>query len=275
VRDDPVTGSAERVPLGGDLAGLDAASQASNGIEVAFGQAQSLADELQTLHQEQRATRAELEGKIREVEHYQQQLLAYARDLADVYRRLEGTYLATLEALARAVEGRDYETGGHSQRVVRCALTLGDVLGMHSGELKTLRYGALLHDVGKIGIPDAVLLKPNALTANEWQIMRRHPEIGFEMLRNIDFLVAALPIVRHHHERFDGGGYPDGLAGEAIPLGARIFAIADSLDAMTADRPYRRGLSPDAAIDEVKGQSGSQFDPVVVDAFLTVVPRLY
>ncbi len=244
-------------------------------LEQAYTQSMAYASELRTLYAEQRATRAELETKIQEVERYQQQLLAYARDLAEVHRRLQGTYLATLEALARAVESRDYDTGGHSHRVVRYALMTGEALGLQPGPLRTLRYGSLLHDVGKVATPDAVLLKPGSLSPDEWKIMQRHAEVGFQILRDIDFLVDALPIVRHHHERFDGRGYPHGLVGEAVPLGARIFAIADTLDAMTADRPYRAALPMEVAVEEIRRGRGTQFDPVVVDAFLSVAHNLF
>ncbi len=245
----------------------------TDALAQAYRQAEAYAQELHRLYREHRATRAELEARIREVEHYQQQLLAYARDLAAVYQRLEGTYLATLEALARAVESRDYETGGHSQRVVHYAVRTGQQFGLKPAELKTLRYGALLHDMGKIAIPDAVLLKPGRLDAREWEIMRRHPEIGYWFLQDIEFLAGALPIVRYHHERFDGRGYPAGLAGEAIPLGARIFSVADAFDAMTADRPYRQGLPVEVALEEIRRGSGSQFDPQIVEAFLAMIEQ--
>jgi putative nucleotidyltransferase with HDIG domain len=243
-------------------------------VERAYEQSAAFSAELRSLYEERRSTRAELEDKIREVERYQQQLLAYARDLSQVHRRLQGTYLATLEALARAVESRDYDTGGHSQRVVRYALLTGEALGLKSSELRTLRYGALLHDVGKVSTPDAVLLKPGALSPEEWTIMQRHAEVGFQILRDIEFLVDALPIVRHHHERFDGKGYPSELRGDAIPLGARIFCVADTIDAMTSDRPYRAALPMERAIEEVRSKSGTQFDPQIAEVFLTVAPQL-
>jgi putative nucleotidyltransferase with HDIG domain len=130
--------------------------------------------------------------------------------------------------------------------------------------------GALLHDIGKIGIPDAILRKPGPLTEEEWTIMRQHPRIGYEMLKQIDFLKQAVPIILHHHERFDGRGYPAGLAEDQIPLGARIFAVADTYDAITSDRPYRKGRSHATAVEEVRKGCGTQFDPLVVEALLSL-----
>src|SRR5262245_48765544 len=142
--------------------------------------------------------------------------------------------------------------------------------GVPEKDLADLAHGVLLHDIGKIGIPDAILLKPGPLTAEEWTIMRRHPEIGARLIRDIPFLQGAIPIVRHHHERWDGAGYPDGLRGVEIPLGARIFAVVDAFDAMTFDRPYSRAISFADARAEVRRSAGAHFDPAVVDAFMRV-----
>src|SRR5206468_10140998 len=142
--------------------------------------------------------------------------------------------------------------------------------GMPEEQLADLAHGVLLHDIGKIGIPDGILLKPGPLTPSEWSIMRRHPEIGKRLLERIPFLHGAIPIVYHHHERWDGTGYPLGLRGEVIPLGARIFAVADALDAMTFDRPYSRAISFDAARQEVHRCAGTHFDPAVVATFAAV-----
>ena len=176
----------------------------------------------------------------------------------------------SLAALAAALETRDHETEGHSERVTRYSHALGEALGLSTDELSALERGALLHDIGKIGVPDAILRKPGPLLSHEWEQMRRHPETGSSMVGKIAFLEAALPVVRHHHERFDGSGYPQRLAGEAIPLAARIFAIADTFDAMTSDRPYRAALQIEEARTEIARCAGTQLDPRVVEAFLAL-----
>jgi response regulator RpfG family c-di-GMP phosphodiesterase len=188
-------------------------------------------------------------------------------------RALQETYREVLSVLGAALDTRHPETGCHSQRVIEHTLMVGEVFGVQGEALQDIEYGAALHDVGKIGIPDAVLLKPGSLTESEWVVMKTHCEIGYRMLRGFDFLRGALPIVLHHHERWNGAGYPDGLRGREIPLGARIFGVADAYDAMTSDRPYRRAMGHEAAVAELRRGAGSQFDPDVVDAFLSnVVP---
>ncbi|MEK7441876.1 MAG: HD domain-containing phosphohydrolase [Chloroflexota bacterium] len=180
-------------------------------------------------------------------------------------------YNGTLEALAAALDLRDKETEGHSRRVTDYSTAIARTLGLRGEALDVIRQGALLHDVGKIGIPDSILHKPSALNSDEWRLMRRHPEIGAQLLHGIDFLDDAVAsIVIHHHERFDGGGYPHKLKGEAIPFGARIFAVADTLDAMTSDRVYRKGKPVREAREEIARLSGMQFDPVVVEAFMCI-----
>ena len=174
----------------------------------------------------------------------------------------------SLAALAAALETRDHETEGHSERVTRYSHALGEALGLSGDEMSALERGALLHDIGKIGVPDAVLRKPGPLLSHEWEQMRQHPETGSGMVGKIAFLAAALPVVRHHHERYDGSGYPSRLAGERIPLAARIFAVADTFDAMTSDRPYRAAMSVEEARDEIRRCAGTQLDPRVVEAFL-------
>lgn len=186
--------------------------------------------------------------------------------LAGAYGELRDTYDATLRALATALDTRDNETAGHAQRVTRLAVRLGQELGLDPAALQELERGAMLHDIGKIGVPDAILRKPGPLTDEEWALMRRHAAFGAAMLDGIPFLSDAVPLVRHHHERWDGRGYPDGLAGEAIPLGARIFAVADAFDAMTSERPYRRPMTLAQARAELARCAGSQFDPAVVAA---------
>jgi putative nucleotidyltransferase with HDIG domain len=179
-------------------------------------------------------------------------------------------YTSTLSALVAALDAREQETSDHSQRVVRFALAIAARLGLKSPELDDVGRGALLHDIGKIGVTDAILLKAGPLTPAEWIQMRRHPEIGATILSGIPFLAAAGEIVLSHQERWDGNGYPRRLRGEEIPLGARIFAVADTLDAIVSDRPYRRGASFDDARKEISRCSGTQFDPRVVEAFLAL-----
>lgn len=190
------------------------------------------------------------------------------QELRQAVAGAERAYMGALEALTRALELRDYETEGHSRRVVQYTLALAQKLGVPEGQLVPMMRGALLHDIGKIGIPDQILRKPGPLTPEEWETMKTHTRIGYEMLCHIDFLRDAAPIILHHHERFDGSGYPDGLIGQVIPLGARIFAVADAYDALTSNRPYRRGRSHQAAVEEIVRCSGTHFDPQVVAALL-------
>jgi len=210
--------------------------------------------------------------------HYQEMLerrvQEATRDLEAAYRQLQDTYRATLEALGSALDTRDVGTEAHSRRVHGYALAAARAYGLPESALTDLAHGVLLHDIGKIGIPDAILLKPGPLTAEEWVTMRRHPEIGARLIRDIPFLQGAIPVVRHHHERWDGTGYPDGLRGGQIPLGARIFAVVDAFDAMTFDRPYSRAISFEAARAELRRSAGTHFDPAVVEAFMRVPDSL-
>lgn len=185
---------------------------------------------------------------------------------------LQETHAATLQALTVILDRRDAGTKGHSLRVTKYSIILAERIGITGQELENIRLGALLHDIGKIGIPDSILFKPGKLVPKEMDVMRRHPEIGYEMVSKIEFLKDAAPIVLHHHERFDGRGYPHGLRGEDIPVGARIFTIADSFDAMTSDRPYRKALPVEAALAEIKACSGEQFCPECVEMFLKIKP---
>jgi putative two-component system response regulator len=204
-----------------------------------------------------------------------EQMGAQARALEAALSESESAYDSTLRALSLALDVRDRETEGHAQRVARYMDLMARELRPSNVDVRTLRRGALLHDLGKIGIPDEILRKTGELDGSEWRVMKRHPAYGARILAGIPYLSGAAEIVRHHHEHFDGSGYPDGLAGEDIPLGARIFALADALDAMTSDRPYRRAMSLEAAICEIERCSGKQFDPVMVNAFLRIpVDRL-
>jgi response regulator RpfG family c-di-GMP phosphodiesterase len=191
-------------------------------------------------------------------------------DLRRAYQQLQATYRATLETLGAALDSRDVGTEAHSRRVHGYALATAQEYGVPTEDLVDLAHGVLLHDIGKIGIPDRILLKPGPLTPDEWQTMRRHPEIGKRLIEKIPFLLGALPIVYCHHERWDGSGYPQGLKAEAIPLGARIFSVVDAFDAMTFDRPYSKAVPFEAAKTEIRRCAGSHFDPVVVEAFLRV-----
>jgi hypothetical protein len=192
------------------------------------------------------------------------------REILQMTETLRETYDGTLEALVTALDARDRETKGHSTRVTEYTLDIAQRLGLRPGTpaWEDLKRAALLHDVGKIGVSDFILHKPGPLTSEEWEEMRRHPGIAYEMLKGVRFLAAPAEIVLSHHERFDGKGYPRALAGDEIPLGARIFAVADTFDAMTSDRPYRRALPWEAARDEIVRHRGTQFDSQVVEAFL-------
>jgi GAF domain-containing protein len=197
-----------------------------------------------------------------------EQTLEQAASLAVALGNLEESYQATLLALSAALDARDRETEGHSQRVTKLALAIGRELKLSPEELTSLERGALLHDVGKIGISDNILRKTGPLTQQERELMHQHPILGYNMLKGIPFLQDALPVVLYHQEMWDGSGYPEGLRGSQIPLGARIFSVADTYDAMTSTRPYRKALSHEEAVREITRCRGTQFDPLVVDAFL-------
>ena len=188
-------------------------------------------------------------------------------ELDQALNSLEEAYRSTLKALTAALETRDAETHGHSERVVTFSLRLGREYGLTKEQLVALEFGSLLHDIGKIGVPDSILRKPAELSEAEWKSMRQHPLHGQQILRGIEFLEGAARVVAQHHEKWDGSGYPLGLAGEEIALNARIFAVADAFDAITSDRVYRRGKSYDEARAELERWAGRQFDPLVVEAF--------
>ncbi len=185
----------------------------------------------------------------------------------ELERRVHERSRNVLDSLVHALDSRDTETQWHSRRVACYAVRLARELGVEGRELRDFEWGALLHDVGKIGIPDRILHKPAPLDADEWEIMKTHPTLGWEMLKDIDFLAGAATIVSHHRERWDGKGYPSGLGGEDICLGARVFAAIDAYDAMTSDRPYRKGTDHISALAEIQKVSGVQLDPRVVEAF--------
>jgi ribonuclease P protein subunit RPR2 len=207
----------------------------------------------------------------------EQQLERYAADLRETFKRererrheLRRSYMATVRALCNAVEARDAYTGKHAERVAAYGMEIAKVLDAPFSDDPEVEFGFLLHDVGKVAVPDSILWKPEPLTPEERTLMERHPLVGWEILREIDFLGEAKLVVRHHHERWDGAGYPDGLAGELIPLSARVFAVADVLDALTTVRPYRAPSEMIEARAMIEESSGTQFDPEVVGAFLEI-----
>lgn len=200
----------------------------------------------------------------------------YFRDtyLDGIVDHIEATYLATIEEFVSAIDAREHETGDHSVRVSRFAVILGNAYGMSGRPLVDLYCGALLHDIGKIGVPDGVLLKKGPLAFEEKEIMHRHPETGFKIISHIGYLSGAAEIVHTHHEHFDGSGYPQGLKGNDIPVGARVFSVADALDALTVARPYRKALTFEVAVAEIEKESGSVFDPSVVKVLDTALDEL-
>jgi response regulator RpfG family c-di-GMP phosphodiesterase len=209
-----------------------------------------------------------------QVENYRQRLEEMVAErtgqLRDALQRLETSYEDTLQALGAAIDLRDNETAGHSRRVCRYSLEMARAMGWSETQMGTLARGAHLHDIGKLGIPDSILLKPGPLTAEEWKLMQRHVQIGFDLVKDIAFLSDASEIVLTHHERYNGSGYPRGLKGEEILSGSRIFALADSFDAITSDRPYRRASSFESGRQTIQHHSGSLFDPEVVMVFLSI-----
>src|ERR1700741_575839 len=194
-------------------------------------------------------------------------------ELDKALNSLEGAYRSTLKALTAALETRDQETHGHSERVVSYSLRLGREYGLSREQMKALEFGSLLHDIGKIGVPDSILRKPAKLTEEEWVFMREHPLHGQQILRGIVFLEGAARVVAQHHEKWDGSGYPLGLSAEDIDICARIFSVADAFDAITSDRVYRKGKPYEAAAQELDEWAGKQFDPKVVAAFHRVPPE--
>lgn len=190
--------------------------------------------------------------------------------LATALKDLDHAYQDTLEALAASLDARERDTGRHSQRVMRYTAAIAARMGIRGTLLIDIARGALLHDIGKIGVSDNILLKPGKLTPEEWAEMRTHPQVGYDIVKDIPYLRGPAEIILTHQERYDGKGYPSGLRGSEIPLGARIFAVADTYDAIVSDRPYRMGQSHEAAVAEVTRCSGTQFDPAVVEVFSTM-----
>jgi HD-GYP domain-containing protein (c-di-GMP phosphodiesterase class II) len=197
-------------------------------------------------------------------------LIHKSNSLKEAYSKLNLSYKNTIIALTKAVDARDTYTAGHSERVTQISFKIDEVLGLSPDQLNVLEIAALFHDVGKIGIPDQVLNKPGKLTVKEFNQIKEHPSIGVNILKTIEFLGNTLPMILHHHEKYDGSGYPFGISRETIPLESRIICVADSYDAMTSDRPYRKGLTHSVAVDELIKFKGIQFDPIIVEAFLKI-----
>jgi putative nucleotidyltransferase with HDIG domain len=197
-------------------------------------------------------------------------VMKQTEQLRRTMNELNDAYNNTLTALVKALDAREKEVGSHSERVMNFSTLIAEKLGIRGAELEQLAKGALLHDIGKIGISDKILLKPGKLDDADWVDMRKHPQIGYAILSEIAFLKGPAEMILSHHELFDGSGYPKGLTGEQIPIGSRIFALVDTLDAMTSDRPYRKALPFDAVTSEVKKFRGTQFEPALADLFLSL-----
>ena len=214
-----------------------------------------------------------------------EQLIVFARELGELYRlertrsaelekvleSLQDTYIATMKSLAQVIEAKDRTTRGHLDRTQAYGMALARRVDPELVRTPTLGYGFFLHDIGKVGIPEHILCKAGPLSVDEWTVMRNHPIIGAQIVAPITFLTETVELIRHHHERFDGEGYPDRLKGEEIPLAARVFSVADSFDAMTSDRPYRGSIGVERALAEIRGGAGTQFDPDVVRVFVQMV----
>jgi putative nucleotidyltransferase with HDIG domain len=195
------------------------------------------------------------------------------KERIELVDRLEAAWLGTAEALAAALEAKDSYTADHASSIADLAVEVGAEFGLDADAQRDLRYGAIFHDIGKIAIPDAILNKPGPLTGPEFEVIKRHPIVGEQILAPVPFLEQVRRIVRHDHERWDGNGYPDGLKGRQIPIGARIVLVVDAFHAMVSDRSYRQGMSEESARLELRKHAGTQFDPDVVDAFLRVLDK--
>jgi putative nucleotidyltransferase with HDIG domain len=223
----------------------------------------------QTLHEAMRRHRERL-AREQQVLELESALQRKAGELQDSLNRLQSASEGTLEALVTALDAREHEVQAHSERVSQFTVRLAQAMGVQGADLELIRKGAMLHDIGKIGISDLILLKPGPLSAEEWTEMRKHPMIGAWIVNGVDSLRGASHIVLSHHEKFDGTGYPRNLRGLEIPLGARVFSVADTFDAMTSNRPYHQSRSTEEAREEIRRHAGSQFDPEVVERFLEI-----
>jgi putative nucleotidyltransferase with HDIG domain len=250
---------------------LDLALEAVNDHAVSFVICKPWdAEELATVLRRSTESYWERAGQRR----VQQSIVEASRGVEEQKARLEAAVdqaeNAFAEALLGALDMRGHETRAHCQRVAAYSVMIAEAIGLRGKVLASIRYGALLHDIGKIGIPDDILLKPASLSVEEWQVMRTHTEIGAQLLSGFDSLAGARQLVLQHHERWDGSGYPASLRGDQISIGARIFAVADTLDAILSERPYRKAITIEAAVREIERCSGTQFDPQVVVAFMKI-----
>jgi len=249
-------------------------------VDVGVQAMRSGADDylLKPLHED--VVRASLDRALykrqleKQVENYREHLEAMVKErtaqLDAALQQIERSYEETLRALGAAIDLRDSDTAGHSQRVCSYSLEIANAMGLPDAQLPNIARGAYLHDIGKLGIPDGILLKKGPLTADERKLMQRHVQIGFDIVKDIPFLRDAADIIFTHHERFDGTGYPRGLRNEQIPVGGKIFAVVDTFDAITSDRPYHQAVSFESAIETIRQLSGTHFDPQVVSAFLSI-----
>jgi putative nucleotidyltransferase with HDIG domain len=249
-------------------------------VEVGVRAMRSGADDYLVKPLQEGAVVAGLERALQK-RHLEQQVECYRQHLEEMVsertsqlqvalRKIESSYEETLKALASAIDLRDSETAGHSYRVCQYSLETARAMGLPGEKLRVIAQGGYLHDIGKLGIPDSILLKPGPLTSDERKLMQQHVEIGFDLVKGIPFLADAAEIILAHHERYDGSGYPRGLRAHEIPMGARIFAVADTLDAITSDRPYRRASPMETGRETVRCESGRQFDPEIVSTFLSI-----
>jgi putative nucleotidyltransferase with HDIG domain len=239
--------------------------------DVALAQALAYARDLRSLYEFSRAREEEANRAHDKLRAAYQQALAYAVDLRKSHRQMQRSVLQSLLGLANALEAKDEYTRGHSERVAGLAQRLALAAGLGIAEAKTIAEAGLLHDLGKIGVPEHVLRKQGPLTDEEWIAMRRHPLTGAQIVAPLEFFADAALIVRHHHERHDGSGYPDGLKGDGIPVGARIVAIADVYDALTSERPYRRKLARAEAVQIMRDDAGLTLEPRLTELFLDLV----
>ena len=239
--------------------------------DVALSQALAYARDLRNLYEVTRAREEEIARAHDKLRAAYQQSLTYAVDLKKTHRRLQTSILQSLLGLANALEAKDEYTRGHSDRVAALARRLAIAAGCGSREAATIAHAGLLHDLGKIAVPERILRKPGPLTDEEWNVMRRHPLTGAQIVAPLEFFADGALVVRHHHERHDGSGYPDGLAGDAIPVGSRIVAIADVYDALTSNRPYRAALTGCQARERLTAEADRTLDGRLVAIFLDTV----
>ncbi len=239
--------------------------------DVALAQALAYARDLRALYEVSRVREEEMTRAHDKLRAAYQQALAYAVDLRKTHRGLQQSIFQSLLGLANALEAKDEYTRGHSERVATLAQRLAVAAGLDAALSRTIARSGLLHDLGKIGVPEHILRKAGPLTEDEWAAMRRHPLTGAQIVAPLEFFAEGAQIVRHHHERHDGSGYPDGLTGDGIPIGSRVVAVADVYDALTSDRPYRRRMSHDDALGAIRHEGGRTLDPRLTTLFLDLV----